>query len=88
MVFAIKKDPLRLALLRQIDKYPHLKARLYKLGQERGLFNYSIMPLERTSQQMQWQADHAVNLDLFTPRARKIYFDLQTAIEQRQKEQR
>jgi len=85
MAFAIKRDPLRLKLLGQVNKYPRLKARLYTFGQERGLFSQSLVPLERTKQELQQQADHAVNLDILTPRGRKIYHDLKKAIEQRQK---
>ena len=86
MAFAIKRDNLRLTLLGQVNKYPRLKARLYALGQERGLFNQYAAPFERTNQLQQDQADHTVNLEHLSPRAGKIYHDLKKAIEQRHKE--
>lgn len=86
MAFAIKRDTLRLKLLERVNKYPRLKARLYTLGQERGLFHQPAAPFERTKQPLQSQADYTANLDHLSLRARKVYHDLKKAIEQRQKE--
>lgn len=55
-------DTLRLKLLGQVDKYPRLKARIYALGQERGLFNQPAAPFERTKHQLQ----HVNNITEYT----------------------
>ena len=62
MAFAIKRDTLRLKLLGQVNKYPRLKARLYTLGQEEGVFSQYTAPFEGTNQQLQ----HLNNIPEYT----------------------
>jgi FkbM family methyltransferase len=86
MAFAIKRDPLRLRLLAQVNKYPRLKNRLIMLGQTKGLFNQYPNSMNGKGQGLQEYTANTGNLDQLSPRARTIYFELKKAIAQRQRE--
>lgn len=86
MAFAINKNNIRPKLLAHVNKYPRLKARLYIIGQKRGLFDKAPIPQNGLEQGRQKYAVADVNIDILSPRAREIYFDLKQAIELRQKE--
>ncbi len=86
MAFAIQRDPLRLRLLGQVNKYPRLKARLMKLGQEKGLIDQPLLSFEGTDRNAHTQDNEGTDFDLLSPRAKTIYHDFKKALEQGRKE--
>ncbi|HOO50534.1 MAG TPA: FkbM family methyltransferase, partial [Alphaproteobacteria bacterium] len=83
MVYAINRDSLRIKLLNQVNKYPRLKARLFMIGHQKGLFNQSVNVIE---QELQQHVEINANIDHLSPQAKNIYHDLKNAIEKSNKE--